>query len=91
MNQVLRIPPRTEHHFDGMRVWFSEMSVRGLLFHPDDDPSEIFSIADGTGTFSVAEAAGLRSTNAEMFESKGDEAYGAGRPVFRAAFGQFDA
>ena len=91
MNQVPRIPPWTDRNFDGMRVWFSEMSVRGLLFHPDDDPSGIFSIADGTGTFSDVEAAGLRSTAAKMFESRGDETYETGLQVFRAAFGQFDA
>ena len=71
MNQMSRIPQWTDRNFDGILVWFSEMSVRGLLFHPDDDPSEIFSIANGTRTFSDAEAVELRSTVAEMFEFKG--------------------
>lgn len=91
MNQVPRIPPWSDRNFDGMRVWFSEKSDRCLLFHPDDDPSGIFSITDGTRTFSDAEAAGLRSTAAEMFESMGDEAYEAGLPIFHATLGQFDA
>ena len=91
MNQTSRIPAWNDRSFDGMLLWFSEMSVRGLLFHPDDDPSEIFSIANGTRTFSDAEAAELRSAVAEMFRLKGDEVYEAGLPIFRAALGQFDA
>ena len=91
MNQISRIPEWTDHNFDGMLVWFSEMSVRGLLFHPDDDPSEIFSIADGARVFSDTEAVKLRSMVAEMFELNGDEVYEAGLPIFRAAFGKFDA
>lgn len=91
MSQISRIPKWTGHNFDGMLVWFSEMSVRGLLFHPDDDPSEIISTASGTRLFSDAEAAELRSTVSEMFELKGDEVYEAGLPIFRATLGQFDA
>ena len=91
MNQISRIPKWTDHNFDGMLMWFSEMSVRGLLYHPDDDPSEIVSIANGIRLFSDAEAAELRSTVAEMFELKGDEVYEAGVPIFRATLGQFDA
>ena len=34
---------------------------------------------------------GMRVWFSEMFEIKGDEAYEAGLPVFRAVFGQFDA
>jgi hypothetical protein len=91
MNQISRIPQWTDHNFDGMLVWFSEMSARGLLFHPDDDPSEIVSIANGARLFSDTETAELRSTVAQMFELNGDEVYEAGEPIFRAAIGQFDA
>ena len=91
MNQISRIPKWTDRNFDGMLIWFSEMSVRGLLFHPDNDPSEIVSIANGERLFSDSEAAELRSTVAEMFELRGDEVYEAGLPIFRATLGQFDA
>lgn len=91
MKQISRIPKWTNHNFDGMLMWFSEMSVRGLLFHPDDDPSEIVSIANGSRLFSEAEAAELRSTVAEMFEINGNDVYEAGLPIFRATIGQFDA
>ena len=91
MNRISRIPEWTDRNFDGMLVWFSEMSVRGLLFHPDDDPSEIISITSGTRIFSDAEVTELRSTVAEMFEMNGNEVYEAGLPIFRAALGQFDA
>jgi|GEM_PF-1163609 len=79
MNLISRIPMWSEHNFDGMLIWFLEMAVRGLLFHPDDDPSEIISYARGTRLFSDTEAAELRSTVSEMFELKGDEVFEAGR------------
>ena len=91
MTQISRIPQWSEHNFDGMLIWFSEMSVRGLLYHPDDDPDEIVSIANGRKLISNEEAAELRLTVAEMFVLKGDEVYEAGAPIFRAAIGQFDA
>jgi len=91
MNQCSRIPEWTAKNSDGMLIWFSEMAVRGLLFHPDDDPAEIISTKSGTRLFSDAEAIELRSTIGEMFAQKGDEVYEAGLPIFRAALGQFDA
>jgi hypothetical protein len=92
MNQRSRIPEWKEKGFDGMLIWFSEMSVRGLLFHPDDDPAEIVSIRDGhSRLFSDMEAAKLRGLIDEMFEINGDEVYKAGLPIFRAAIGQYDA
>ncbi len=92
MNQCLRIPEWKEKNYDGMLIWFSEMSARGLLFHPDDDPSEIVSISDDRSRlFSDKEAAELRRLISEMFELNGDEVYEAGLPIFRAAIGLYDA
>ena len=91
MNQASRIPQWSDHSFDGMLLWFSEMSVRGLLFHPDDDPAEIISTRSGARLFSDAEAVVLRATIAEMFELQGEDVYEAGMPIFRATLGQFDA
>ena len=68
MNQASRIPQWSDHSFDGMLLWFSEMSVRGLLIHPDDDPAEIISTKSGARLFYDAEAVVLRATIAEMFE-----------------------
>jgi len=91
MHKISRIPQLRDYSFDGMLIWFSELAAHGLLYHPDDDPSEIMSIADGARIFSDEEAEELRSTVAEMFKLKGDEVYEAGAPIFRAAIGQFDA
>lgn len=91
MNEITRIPQWTDRSFDGMLAWFAEMSVRDLLFHPDDDPSEIIAAPNWTKLFSDAEAAELRTIIAEMLDLKGDEVYEAGLPIFRAALGQFDA
>lgn len=91
MNEISRIPAWENHSFDGMLAWFSDMSVRGLLFHPDDDPSEIVSVVDGASVFSDAESSALRKIITKMFELNGDDVYEAGFPVFRASIGQFDA
>lgn len=91
MNQTSRIPQWTNRNSDGMLIWFSEMSARGLLFHPDDDPSEIISTKSGARIFSDVEAAELRATIGEMFALNGNEVYEAGMPIFRATLGQFDA
>ena len=92
MNQSSRIPEWKKEDFDGVLIWFSEMSAQGLLFHPDDDPSEIVSISDGhSRLFTDMEAAELRTIISKMFASKGDEVYEAGLPIFRAAVGQYDA
>ncbi|MDD4964653.1 MAG: hypothetical protein PHI11_12130 [Gallionella sp.] len=91
MNEISRIPAWENGSFDGMFAWFSEMSVRGLLFHPDDDPSDIVSVEDGASIFSDAESSALRQIITKMFVLNGDNVYEAGLPVFRASIGQFDA
>lgn len=91
MNQASRIPQWSDHGFDGMLLWFSEMSARGLLFHPDDDPADIIHVTSGERLFSDNEAHELRDTLSVMFKQEGDMVYEAGLPIFRAALGQFDA
>lgn len=61
--------------------------MRGLLFHPDDDPSTIFSIASGERTFRDDEVVQLRETLNEMFEHHGDAVYEAAYPIFMHAIG----
>ena len=90
MLRTSRSPQLSDHSFDGMLVWFSEMSVRGLLFHPDDDPAEIINCKTGAYVFSEDEAAELRMMVSAMFAEAGGEGYDAGLPAFRAALGQFD-
>ncbi len=82
-----RIPDFNDNSFDGMLTWFSEMSFRGLLFHPDDPPNTIVKIVDGTPLFSKSEARKIRTIVENMFEQFGDRVYDAAYPIFMNAFG----
>ena len=92
MQNINRIPECKDFTFDGMLDWFAEMSVNNLLFHPDDDPADIFTIADGTPTFSQNEAVQLRNILDDMFAANGDDVYEAAYPIFMKRMGiQLDA
>jgi len=82
-----RLPAYDAENPDGMLLWFAEMAKRDLLFHPDDDPANIVSIADGSHTFTSSEAATLRGVIASMFENHGDGVYDAAHPIFMRAIG----
>ena len=82
MTTINRVPACVDFSFDGMLCWFSELSRQELLFHPDDDPAEIVSIADGAETFSNAEVKKLRQLLDKMFTLNGDKVYEAAYPVF---------
>ncbi|MDP1709234.1 MAG: hypothetical protein Q8L89_09275 [Gammaproteobacteria bacterium] len=77
-----RIPDFSDKSFDGMLMWFSEMSVRDLLFHPDDAPETIISIATGEKFFTATECRNLESTLATMFRQFGSDVYEAAYPIF---------
>lgn len=55
-----RIPKLTEVSFGGAVMWFSNLHIQDLLFHPEDDPSDIIKIADGSATFTNQEVKELR-------------------------------
>ena len=77
-----RIPDFTDKSFDGMLTWFSEMSVRGLLFHPDDAPETIVSITTDENIFTLDECCKLNNTLSEMFTQFDNEVYKAAYPSF---------
>lgn len=87
MNVQSRIPKLNEVSFDGALTWFAEMQTKGLLFHPDDDPAEIYRVSDWVPTFSGTEAHEARFVLKELFESLGDGVYEAAYPVFMNACG----
>ena len=93
MNNVSRIPSLSDVTFDGPLFWFAELHTRGLLFHPEDDPAEIVSIANGTPFFSPEEVSELRFVIETLDESLGHEALTeAAYPIFMNAMGiQLDA
>jgi hypothetical protein len=86
--QGTRIPDFTQNTFDGMLNWFAELSIRELLFHPDDSPSQIVKIVDGAPAFTAEECRKLEDILANMFRKHGDLVHEACYPVFMKAAGQ---
>jgi len=83
-----RIPKLREVSFDGALMWFAEMQTKDLLFHPEDDPSDIITIPEGGRTFSDNEVTELRFLLGELEENIGHEKMvEAAYPVFMNAFG----
>jgi hypothetical protein len=93
MQTQSRIPKLRDTTFDGALWWFSEMQCSRLLFHPEDDPADIITIASGERTFSNSEVSELRFLLNELEESIGHEkVIEAAYPIFMTAFGnQLDA
>lgn len=90
MHAQSRIPKLRDTTFDGALLWFSEMQCGKLLFHPEDDPADILTIANGQQTFSYSEVQELRFLLSEMKESLGhDMVIEAAYPVFMTAFGKY--
>jgi hypothetical protein len=87
-----RIPDFSNKSFDGMLTWFAEMAIRDLIFHPDDAPESIVSIATGEKTFTDDECQKLENTLSEMFNLFNDDVYEAAYPIFMKHIGvQLDA
>lgn len=87
-----RIPNYSDKSIDGMLTWFSEMSVRDLLFHPDDAPETIISTATGERFFTTGECQMLEDVLAGMFKQFGSNVYEAAYPAFMQRMGiQLDA
>ena len=83
-----RIPDFANKSRNGMSIWFAEMSLRGLLFHPEDAPSSIYTIATGERAFTAMECTKLDGIMAEMFALFGDDVREACYPIFMKAAGQ---
>lgn len=86
--QAARIPDFTNNTFDGMLNWFAELSVRELLFHPDDAPTQIVKVADGQPMFTAGEASKLEGILSDMFRRHGDRVHEACYPIFMKSAGQ---
>ncbi|OOG58398.1 hypothetical protein [Rhodanobacter sp. C03] len=86
-----RIPDFANKSHKGMSIWFAEMSLRGLLFHPEDAPNDIFTIATNERTFTPAECAKLDGIMADMFALFGDDVCEAACPIFMKCMGMQQA
>ena len=87
MTSTSRIPDCKDYTFDGMLYWFGEMSVKGLLFHPDDDPAEISLFSNNKPMFSAKEVRKARKIIDGMFTQNGDDVYEAAYPIFMKCMG----
>jgi len=93
MHTQSRIPKMQDTTFDSALLWFAELQCDGLLFHPEDDPADIFRISNNEPLFSEAEVQELRFLLNELDENLGhDQMIEAAYPIFMNAFGrQLDA
>lgn len=82
-----RIPDFANKSPEGMSIWFAEMSLRGLLFHPEDAPSSIYTIATNERTFTTDECIQLDAIMADMFARFGDGVCEAAYPIFMKCMG----
>lgn len=81
MNTSSRIPRLLSATFEGAVQWFEEMRQREILFHPDDDPADIISVADGSRLFNEPEIREIRAILAQLFSVLGDDVYESAYPV----------
>lgn len=86
MNQN-RIPSFVSKSRKGMAQWFSEMALRGLLFHPEDKPCEIIRISTDEPLFRPDECKKLDGILADMFDRFGDCVCETAYPIFMKAAG----
>lgn len=70
-----RIPQLTGTSIKAAFAWFTALHERGLLFHLDNRPEDLFQIEDGSRTFTNAEAKEVTSIVDALFAKQGDKLY----------------
>lgn len=85
--KVNRIPNFANKTQGGMKRWFTEMAIRGLIFHPEEKPSDIVSATTGRPFFNSPECSKLDAIMAEMRERFGEEMIETVYPIFMKAAG----
>ena len=86
--QTTRIPDFTNKTREGMSIWFAEMALRDLLFHPQDAPNSIYRIATGKPIFTPEECTKLDGVMSDMFSRFGEDVIETCYPIFMKAAGQ---
>jgi hypothetical protein len=84
---TFRIPDFANKSREGMSIWFAEMALRGLLFHPEDAPSDIMKDNTREQLFSSDECARINRIIGEMFTLFGDDVCETCYPIFMNAAG----
>ena len=80
-----RIPTLEDNSFESMQQWFNKMGEIGLLFHPDDSPSEIISNTTEKELFTKEECSELNIIMDKLFEQHGDRVYKGAEEAFGIA------
>ncbi|MDX1915582.1 MAG: hypothetical protein SFU55_08345 [Methylophilus sp.] len=84
MQMQSRIPKLTETSFEGALLWFSELQVQKLMFHPEDDPADVRINSNGLPTFTNSEVAELRFLMGELESCLGyEQVIEAAYPIFK--------
>ncbi|WP_287597531.1 hypothetical protein [Thermomonas sp.] len=83
-----RIPAHNGSNQDGVLIWFSEMSRRGLLFHPEEAPESIVEVVSGRPLFTDAECREVGNILDAMFAEHGSLVIELCYPIFMSACGQ---
>ena len=75
MTKPNRIPAIAGKSRFALERWFNTLYLERLLFHPDDRPEDIVSIATGEQVFTPFECQTLREGIQLLFECHGDLVY----------------
>jgi hypothetical protein len=84
--QLTRIPALTNNSRAAARKWFTQMHRSKLLFHPDNNPSDLVQIADGSNTFTPQECEEATQALKLMFLHHGDAVYELAMDVVSRTF-----
>lgn len=85
MQAISRIPVLQGQTFAAAQQWFAAMQKAELLFHPDDDPQDIITIATNKRVFTAVEVTAVRTVMEQLFEVLGDDVYDACYPLVMGA------
>jgi len=88
---VSRIPAYQSSNPDGVLIWFAEMAQRDLLFHPEDQASDIINVVDGARTFTDEECRIVDAILLEMFSEHGESVIETCYPILMRKAGLLHA
>jgi len=85
MKPMSRVPAAPNKSRFALERWYQQLHANGLLFHPDDHPEDIVSLATGARVFTPEECATLNQSLDLLFETHGDLVYDVALKYFHKA------
>ena len=82
----MRIPKLKAVTITSAKSWFKRMHLLGLMFHPDNEPEEIFQIVSRVPQFSGMECVQIRQCLDRLIAALGDKVYDIAFDVVSATF-----